>query len=125
MALLVAAVLLAVLAQLGLLLPILILSEQLLPVLIPALLPERKQALHLFPNRFLAAVQSSLILQRVPEQVSAKRFSLAILDGMVYLQTPKKMFACTVEEFVEGGTPPFKEIYNNEVDIPSLKDSVQ
>ena len=32
---------------------------------------------------------------------------------------------CTVEEFVEGGTPPFKEIYNNEVDIPSLKDSVQ
>ena len=52
-------------------------------------------------------------------------FSLAILDGMVYLQTPKKMFACTVEEFVEGGTPPFKEIYNNEVDIPSLKDSVQ
>ena len=52
-------------------------------------------------------------------------FSLAILDGMVYLQTPKKLFACTVEEFVEGGTPPFKEIYNNEVDIPSLKDSVQ
>jgi hypothetical protein len=44
---------------------------------------------------------------------------------MVYLQTPKKMFACTVEEFVEGGTPPFREIYNNEVDIPSLKDSVQ
>ena len=52
-------------------------------------------------------------------------FSLAILDGMVYLQTPKKLFACTVEEFAEGGTPPFREIYNNEVDIPSLKDSVQ
>ena len=52
-------------------------------------------------------------------------FSLAILDGMVYLQTPQKLFACTVEEFVEGGTPPFREIYNNEVDIPSLKDSVQ
>ena len=36
-------------------------------------LPERKQALHLFPNRFLATAQSSLVLQRVPERVSTKQ----------------------------------------------------
>ena len=48
-------------------------------------------------------------------------FSLAILDGTVYLQTPEKVFACSVEDFITAAEPPFCEVYSNEIDIPSVR----
>ena len=41
-------------------------------------------------------------------------FSVAILDGMVYLQTRPAVFACTLEEFLKGGQPPFELLYEHE-----------
>lgn len=48
-------------------------------------------------------------------------FSIAILDGMVYLQTPEKVFRCTLEDFLSG-EPPFEELYRHEVEIYSTRD---
>lgn len=41
-------------------------------------------------------------------------FSVAILDGMVYLQTRPAVFSCTLEEFLKGGQPPFERLYEHE-----------
>lgn len=41
-------------------------------------------------------------------------FSLAILDGMVYLKTAPTVFACTLEEFLKGGQPPFEPVYDHQ-----------
>lgn len=47
-------------------------------------------------------------------------FSLAILDGMVYMQTKSVVLACTLEEFLKGGQPPFEPVYEHQ-DIEYLK----
>lgn len=44
-------------------------------------------------------------------------FSVAILDGMVYLQTIPTVFVCSLEEFLKGGQPPFEPLYDHETDI--------
>ena len=41
-------------------------------------------------------------------------FSVAILDGMVYMQTAPTVFACTLEEFLKGGEPPFEPLYDHQ-----------
>lgn len=43
-------------------------------------------------------------------------FSIAILDGMVYLQTWQTVFQCTLEEFLANEVPPFTPVYDH-VDI--------
>lgn len=48
------------------------------------------------------------------EEVS---FSIAVLDGMVYLQTWEKVFRCTLENFLAGGIPPFEPVYDHEVEF--------
>lgn len=48
-------------------------------------------------------------------------FSLAILDGMVYLQTAPTVFACTLEAFLTEEIPPFEPVFDYEVDFPSRK----
>jgi len=47
-------------------------------------------------------------------------FSVAILDGMVYLQTRPMVLACTLEEFLKGGQPPFELLYEH-ADVEYLK----
>ena len=47
-------------------------------------------------------------------------FSVAILDGMVYLQTRPMVLACTLEEFLKGGQPPFEPLYEHE-DVEYMK----
>lgn len=47
-------------------------------------------------------------------------FSLAILDGMVYVKTAPTVFACRLEEFLKGGRPPFKPVYDHQ-DIEYLE----
>lgn len=39
------------------------------------------------------------------------RFSLAILDDTVYMQTQSMVLACTLEDFLKGGQPPFEPLY--------------
>ena len=41
------------------------------------------------------------------------RFSLSMLDGMVYLKTDQRVFQCTLEEFLANDIPPFKPLYDH------------
>ena len=47
------------------------------------------------------------------------KFSIAILDGIVYLQTNYTVFSCTLEEFLAGEVPPFEPVYDVEMEILS------
>ena len=49
-----------------------------------------------------------------PYSGNIERFSLAILEDMVYMQTASTVYACTLEEFLMGGQPPFQPLYNHE-----------
>ncbi len=40
-------------------------------------------------------------------------FSLAILDGIVYLKTYEAVFQCTLEEFLANEIPPFTKLYDH------------
>ena len=41
-------------------------------------------------------------------------FSLAILDGMVYVKTTSTVFVCPLQEFLKGGQPTFEALYDHQ-----------
>jgi len=46
----------------------------------------------------------------------SEMYSLAILDGIVYLRTEQTVFQCTLEDFLANEVPPFKPLYDH-IDI--------
>ena len=79
---------------------------------------EIKSYIHVF-DRDLTEV-AKVEIGTKPYLGCEENFSVAIFDGMVYLQTTPTVFSCTLEEFLKGGQPPFEPVYHHQ-DVEYLK----
>ncbi len=77
-----------------------------------------KAYVHVYDRELNEVVKAELSTE--PYLGYEEYFSVAILDGMVYLQTRPAVFSCTLEEFLQGGQPPFELLYEHE-DVEYMK----
>ncbi|MBP3593729.1 MAG: hypothetical protein J6J44_04320 [Lachnospiraceae bacterium] len=69
---------------------------------------------HVFDRELNPVAKVEIATENYMEE--AVSFSLAILDGTVYLKTYEAVFSCTLQEFLANEIPPFKRLYDH-IDI--------
>lgn len=66
---------------------------------------------HVFDRELNRVAKVEIATENYMEE--SVNFSLAILDGIVYLKTYEAVFECTLEEFLANEIPPFTKVYDH------------
>ena len=66
---------------------------------------------HVFDRELKPVAKVEIATENYMEE--SVNFSLAILDGIVYLKTYEAVFQCTLEEFLANEIPPFTKLYDH------------